>query len=275
MEKRTFTRESLAAIIDQTLLKSVATEEDIVKLCAGARRYNFASVCVNSGFVPLVARQLAGSRVKVCSVVGFPLGAMATAAKAFEAAEAVRAGAEEIDMVINVGLLKGGRLDQVREDIGAVVAAARGSALGSKDREGRGIPTDKASVSYINGKLPSRLAKGSPVTPNGAVPVVGSEQEGILVKVIIETCYLTEEEKVTACRLAEEVGADFVKTSTGFGSGGATVADVRLMRQVVGDRLGVKASGGIRTLQDALAMVEAGASRLGASAGEAIVEGLA
>ncbi len=217
MEKYNLTRAELAALIDHTLLKPVATEEEILALCAGAQKYNFASVCVNSAYVPLVARELAGSPVKVCSVVGFPLGAMSTAAKAFEAAEAVRAGAQEIDMVINLGWLKGKHLDLVREDIRAVVDA------------------------------------------------------GVMVKVIIETCYLTAEEKVTACRLAAEAGAGFVKTSTGFGTGGATVNDVQLMRQVVGNRLGVKASGGVRTLQDVLNMLAAGANRLGTSSGEGIM----
>jgi len=231
MDKAKITREELAGRIDQTLLKPVATEADIVKLCAGARRYQFASVCVNSSFVPLVAKELAGTPVKVCSVVGFPLGAMATEAKAFETREAVLNGAAEIDMVMNIGLLKSGRHDLVREDIRRVVEAAREAG------QSRGL---------------------------SAVPV----------KVILETCYLTDEEKVLACRLAEEAGAAFVKTSTGFGSGGATVADVRLMRQTVGDRLGVKASGGIRSLEDALAMLEAGATRLGTSSGEAIVAAL-
>ena len=204
----------LAKYIDHTLLKPDASEEAVLKLCAEAREFGFASVCVNGSFTELVARELKGSGVKTCVVVGFPLGAGTSAAKAFETADAVSRGAEEVDMVISVGRLRSGETAAVREDIRAVVQAA----------------------------------------------------EGALVKVIIETCLLTDEQKELACRLAEEAGAHFVKTSTGFSTGGATVEDVALMRRVVGDRLGVKASGGIRTREDAERMIAAGASRIGASA---------
>ncbi len=204
----------LAKYIDHTLLKPDASEEAVLKLCAEAREFGFASVCVNGSFTELVARELKGSGVKTCVVVGFPLGAGTSAAKAFETADAVSRGAEEVDMVISVGRLRSGETAAVREDIRAVVKAA----------------------------------------------------EGALVKVILETCLLTDEQKELACRLAEEAGAHFVKTSTGFSTGGATVEDVALMRRVVGDRLGVKASGGIRTREDAERMIAAGASRIGASA---------
>lgn len=204
----------LAKHIDHTLLKPDASEDAVRRLCAEAREFGFASVCVNGSFTELVARELKGSGVKTCVVVGFPLGAGTSAAKAFETADAVSRGAEEIDMVLSVGRLRFGETPAVREDIRAVVQAA----------------------------------------------------EGALVKVILETCLLTDEQKELACRLAEEAGAHFVKTSTGFSTGGATVEDVALMRRVVGDRLGVKASGGIRTREDAERMIAAGASRIGASA---------
>ncbi len=204
----------LAKYIDHTLLKPEATAEDVRKLCAEARDFGFASVCVNGGFAELAANELKGSGVKTCVVVGFPLGAGTSAAKAFETADAVSRGAEEIDMVLSVGRLRSGETAAVREDIRAVVQAA----------------------------------------------------EGALVKVIIEACLLTDEQKELACRLAEEAGAHFVKTSTGFSTGGATVEDVSSMRRTVGDRLGVKASGGIRTREDAERMIAAGASRIGASA---------
>ncbi len=204
----------LAKYIDHTLLKPEATAEDVRKLCAEARDFGFASVCVNGGFAELVANELKGSGVKTCVVVGFPLGAGTSAAKAFETADAVSRGAEEIDMVLSVGRLRSGETAAVREDIRAVVLAA----------------------------------------------------EGALVKVIIEACLLTDEQKELACRLAEEAGAHFVKTSTGFSTDGATVEDVSSMRRTVGDRLGVKASGGIRTREDAERMIAAGASRIGASA---------
>ena len=210
----------LAKYIDHTLLKADATPEQIAKVCDEALEYRFASVCVNSCHVPLVARKLKGSDVKTCCVVGFPLGAMITPAKACEAAVAVEAGAEEVDMVINIGALKSGDREAVLEDIRAVVRAA-GDAL---------------------------------------------------VKVIIETCLLTDEEKVLACELSKQAGAAFVKTSTGFSTGGATAADVALMRRTVGADMGVKASGGVRDLDGALAMIQAGASRIGASAGIRIIK---
>ena len=212
---------SLAGMIDHTLLKADATRAQVERLCDEAVEHGFASVCVNTCWVPLCAERLAQSDVRVCCVVGFPLGAMAPEPKAHEAARAVADGADEVDMVINVGWLKDGELDAVREDIAGVVAAA----------------------------------------------------DGRCVKVIIETCLLTDEEKVRACELAVEAGAAFVKTSTGFSTGGATVADVALMRRTVGDRCKVKASGGIHTAEEARAMVEAGADRLGCSAGVAIVAG--
>lgn len=211
----------IAQLIDHTLLKADATSDDVRKLCDEARRYKFASVCVNTGFVPLARRLLAGSGVMVCAVVGFPLGAMATQAKAFEAREAVRAGAEEIDMVINQGALKSRDYATVHEDIRKVVEASR----------------------------PAR------------------------VKVILETGALSEEEKVIGITLSKVAGAHFVKTSTGFGPGGATAQDIALMRRLVGPDMGVKASGGVRTCEDAEKMRAAGASRIGASASVSIVIG--
>ncbi len=214
--------DELARYIDHTLLKPDATEEQIRNLCEEAKTYHFASVCVNPSYVALAAKELAGTDVKVDSVVGFPLGATMPDVKAYEASLAIEAGAQEIDMVINIGALKSGRDDLVREDIGEVVKTAH--------------------------------------------------DQGALVKVIIETALLTGEEKVRACRLAKAAGADFVKTSTGFGPGGATVEDVRLMRETVGLEMGVKAAGGIRSAEKAIAMIEAGATRIGASAGVRIVE---
>ena len=210
---------SIAKYIDHTLLAPDATKSAIEKLCKEASEYKFASVCVNSCWVSLAADLLKDSSVKVCTVVGFPLGAMDTVSKAYEAAKAVENGADEVDMVINIGYLKSGMLDAVLEDIVAVRKAT----------------------------------------------------EGKLLKVIIETCLLTDDEKRTACELSEKVGADFVKTSTGFSKGGATLHDVELMKSVVGDRLGVKASGGVRDYATAKAMIDAGATRIGASAGIAIV----
>lgn len=215
--------DDIAAMIDHTLLKADATSEDVRKLCEEARKHHFASVCVNTSFVPLCKRLLSGSGVMVCAVVGFPLGAMAPNAKAFEAREAVRAGADEIDMVINQGALKSRDYALVQEDIRKVVEAAR----------------------------PAR------------------------VKVILETGALTQEEKIIATTLSKVGGAHFVKTSTGFGPGGATVEDIALMRRLVGNELGVKASGGVRTCEDAQKMRAAGASRIGASASVAIVAGCA
>lgn len=212
----------LASYIDHTLLKPDATEKQVEKLCREAVEYSFASVCVNSSMVAVAAKLLRGSGVKVCSVVGFPLGAMSTEAKAFEAKKAVDDGAAEIDMVINIGALKDKREQAVFEDIKAV-----------RDACGRGI----------------------------------------ILKTIIETCLLTDDEKREACRIAVKAGADFVKTSTGFSSGGATVSDVELMKEAAGGKAAVKASGGIRSHEDALRMIKAGAQRLGTSSGIAIVQG--
>jgi deoxyribose-phosphate aldolase len=211
----------LAAIIDHTLLKPDASREQLLKVCDEAKQYSFATVCVNSSNIPLVARELKGSPVKPIAVVGFPLGAATSQAKAFEAREAIRAGAEEIDMVINIGALKSRDYKKVYDDIKAVVEASK----------------------------PHK------------------------VKVIIETAQLNNEEKVIACTLAKTAGAAFVKTSTGFGGGGATVEDIELMRRIVGSDMEVKASGGIRTKEDAEKMVKAGADRIGASASVAIVTG--
>ncbi|HNR05615.1 MAG TPA: deoxyribose-phosphate aldolase [Bacillota bacterium] len=213
----------LARYIDHTLLKPDAKEGDIIKLCKEALEYKFASVCVNASYVKLAYSFLQGTEVRVCTVAGFPLGATTKEAKAFEASQAIENGAAEIDMVINIGALKSGKLDAVKEDI----------------REVAGVCKDKA-----------------------------------LLKVIIETCLLTDEEKVTACLLSMEAGADFVKTSTGFSVGGATAEDIKLMRRTIGPDMGVKASGGIRNLESALKMIEAGASRIGASASVSIVNEL-
>ncbi|NLI90139.1 MAG: deoxyribose-phosphate aldolase [Epulopiscium sp.] len=210
---------NLAGKIDHTVLKADATKDMVIQLCKEARENEFASVCVNSWYVPLVKEELSGSNSKVCCVVGFPLGSMLTKAKAFETEEAVRLGAEEVDMVINISALKDKDYDYVYEDIKAVVDAA-GDAV---------------------------------------------------VKVIIEACLLTDDEKVKVCELAVKAGADFVKTSTGFSTGGATLEDVALMKKTVGDKALVKASGGVRTLEDAKAMIEAGADRIGTSNGLDIV----
>ncbi len=219
----THTRQELARLIDHTLLKPEATPLQVEALCAEARGYGFASVCVNPIHVSLCVEKLAGCATDVCSVIGFPLGASTTASKVFEAEQVLVLGATEIDMVMRIGQLKAGDRDRVREDIAAVVAACG--------------------------------------------------QHRAVLKVIIEACLLTDEEKVTACRLAQAAGAHFVKTSTGFAGGGATVADVRLMRETVGPDMGVKAAGGIHGYDEAVAMVEAGASRIGASAGVRIIEG--
>ncbi|MGP1589744.1 deoxyribose-phosphate aldolase [Oribacterium sp. oral taxon 102] len=209
----------LAGKIDHTMLKADADAETIRRYCREARENGFASVCVNTCRVPLAAAELKGSPVKVCCVVGFPLGAMLPTAKAFETAEAVRLGAEEVDMVLNIGALKDRDDTLVREDIRGVVEAAAGKT----------------------------------------------------VKVILETCLLSREEIIKACELSVEAGADFVKTSTGFSTGGATVEDVTLMKQIVGDRARVKASGGIRTPEQAEALLQAGADRLGAGNGLALL----
>ena len=207
--------------IDHTLLKADATKEQITKLCNEAKEHNFASVCVNTCYVPLCKELLKDSDVKVCCVVGFPLGAMDSASKAFEAKTAVSNGAGEVDMVINIGALKDKDYDYVTKDIEAVVNAAKPS----------------------------------------------------IVKVIIETCLLTDEEKVEACKCAMKANAEFVKTSTGFSTSGATLQDVALMRKTVGTVCKVKAAGGIRSYEDAIKMIDAGADRLGCSAGIKIVEG--
>jgi deoxyribose-phosphate aldolase len=212
---------NLAGKIDHTLLKPDASREELIKICEEAKQFNFATVCVNSSNIPLVARQLKGTPVKPIAVVGFPLGAASTQSKAFEAKEAIRAGAQEIDMVINIGALKSKDYKLVYEDIKAVVEAS----------------------------APHK------------------------VKVILETSSLNDEEKVIGCTLAKTAGAAFVKTSTGFGKGGATVEDVALMRRIVGSDMEVKASGGIRTQEDAEKMIKAGADRIGASASVAIVTG--
>lgn len=214
---------NIASYIDHTLLKAETTQDQIVKLCQEAAKYEFASVCVNPAWVEAAAAELKDSKVKVCTVIGFPLGASTSETKAFETADAISKGAGEIDMVVNIGALKSGDSERVKKDIQAVVEAAKGKAI---------------------------------------------------VKVIIETSLLTDEEKVTASRLSKEAGADFVKTSTGFSTGGATADDVRLMRETVGSGLGVKASGGVRSLEDVQAMIDAGATRIGASSGVQIMQGL-
>jgi len=216
---------AIAALIDHTILKPEATRADVIKVCREARQYGFASVCVNPYWVPLVRSELAGSLVKVCTVVGFPLGATSTEAKVAEAAAALGSGAQEIDMVINVGALRSGDDEAVKLDIQGVVKV--------------------------------------------------SHAAGAIVKVILETALLDDTQKAVACTLCKVAGADFVKTSTGFGPSGATAHDVALMRQTVGPDMGVKASGGIRTLADVRAMTAAGATRIGASASVKIVEATA
>lgn len=210
---------NIASYIDHTMLAANATQDKIEKLCDEAKEWHFASVCVNTCWVKLCAQKLKGTGVNVCCVVGFPLGAMSTKSKAFEAKTAVEEGATEVDMVINIGWLKDGKDDLVENDIREVKKACGDKHL----------------------------------------------------KVIIEACLLTEEEKVRACKLSVKAGTDFVKTSTGFSTGGATAEDVALMRKTVGPNTGVKAAGGIRTFEDAKKMIDAGANRLGCSAGIAIV----
>ena len=224
-EKLTKIDPAIAALIDHTILKPEATRTDVIKVCREARQYNFASVCVNPYWVPLVRNELAGSPVKVCTVVGFPLGATSTEAKVAETAAALRAGAQEIDMVINVGALRSGDHEAVKLDIQEVVRV--------------------------------------------------SHEARAIVKVILETALLDDNQKAVACTLSKLAGADFVKTSTGFGPAGATTHDIALMRSVVGPGMGVKASGGVRTLQDVQAMAAAGATRIGASASVKIVEATA
>ena len=214
---------NLARMIDHTLLKPDAVRVEIEQLCAEALHYGFAGVCVNPSYVQTAAKLLRGSSVNVCTVIGFPLGATSTAAKVFETIQALQDGAQEVDMVINVGMLKSGDCSFVRNDIAAVVEAAR--------------------------------------IRNAAT------------KVILETCLLTDEEIIIVCSLAKDAGADFVKTSTGFSKGGATVHDIALMRKTVGAAIGVKASGGIRTREQALAMIAAGATRIGTSSSILIAAG--
>lgn len=215
---------NIAKMIDHTLLKPEATPKDIEKLCFEAIQYQFASVCVNPCYVKLASEILKGKKVKVCTVIGFPLGANRIETKVFETEKAIEDGANEVDMVMNIGMLKGGYYDYVEHDIRAVVNVAH--------------------------------------------------KYGVLVKVILETALLTDEEKVKACLLAKKANADFVKTSTGFSKGGATAGDVALMRRVVGSAMGVKASGGIRTYEEALQMIKSGADRIGASASVKIVTGV-
>ena len=212
-------------MIDHTLLKPEATIEQIEKLCAEAKKFRFASVCINPSYVPLCSKLLKETDVKVCTVIGFPLGATSSEAKAFETEHAIRDGANEVDMVINVGRLKSGDYENVEHDIFAVVSTAK--------------------------------------------------RNHVLSKVIIETGLLTDEEKIKACMLAKRAGADFVKTSTGFAKGGATAGDIALMRLVVGSAMGVKASGGVRSREDALKLVASGADRIGASASVSIASGAA
>lgn len=206
--------------IDHTLLKAEATSKDIEKLCKEARKYKFMSVCVNPCFIPLCKELLKGSEVKICTVVGFPLGMMSAASKAFETKQALLEGADEIDMVINIGRLKEGNLDYVKQEIASLKAICKEHVL----------------------------------------------------KVIIETCLLTDEEKVTACKLAKEAGADFVKTSTGFSKWGAKKEDIELMRKAVGPEMGVKASGGISNFEEMKQMIDAGATRIGTSRGVTLME---
>lgn len=207
--------------IDHTLLKPQSTEEEVKKLCDEAKEYDFASVCVNGCFAKFVKEQLKESDVKTCCVIGFPLGAMSTASKVEETKQVIADGAEEVDMVINVGYVKAKDWEYTKNDIQSVVNATKGKAL---------------------------------------------------LKVIIETCLLTNDEKVKVCQISKEVGAEFVKTSTGFSTGGATVEDVKLMRETVGPNIGVKASGGVRSLEDTNKMIEAGATRIGTSSGIKIVQ---
>ncbi|MDC4235300.1 deoxyribose-phosphate aldolase [Pasteurella multocida] len=211
----------IAQFIDHTALTAEKTEQDIIQLCDEAITHQFWSVCINSAYIPLAKQKLAGTPVKICTVVGFPLGANLSTVKAFETTEAIKAGADEIDMVINVGWIKSNKWDEVEKDIATVLAACAGKPL----------------------------------------------------KVILETCLLSKDEIVKACEICKTLNVAFVKTSTGFNRGGATKEDVALMKRTVGD-IGVKASGGVRDTETAIAMINAGASRIGASAGIAIIHGL-
>lgn len=215
-------RQNIANMIDHTVLKAFSSKEDVIKVCKEAKEHGFFSVCINPTHIELAKQELQGSKVKVCTVIGFPLGANTSEVKAFETKDAIAKGAHEVDMVINIGALKDKNYDLVCNDIKAVVDAANKEAL---------------------------------------------------VKVIIETCYLTDEEKQIACELSVKAGADYVKTSTGFGTGGSTPEDIKLMRDVVGPNVGVKASGGVRTTEDAIKVIDAGASRIGASASISIATG--
>ncbi|GAB2484749.1 deoxyribose-phosphate aldolase [Alkalibacterium psychrotolerans] len=214
--------EKIEKYLDHTVLKPESTDLDIQKACLDAKKYDFKAVCIQPMWVKYTADMLKGSDVNTCTVIGFPLGANTSDVKAYEAKQAVKDGAVEVDMVINIGAIKSEDFSLVHDDIKAVVDAVKGKAI---------------------------------------------------VKVIIETCLLTENEKVRACEISKRAGADFVKTSTGFSTGGATVEDIKLMRETVGKEMGVKASGGVRSLEDAKAMIEAGATRIGTSNGVAIVEG--
>ncbi len=215
-------KQNIANMIDHTVLKAFSTREDVITVCNEAKEHGFFSVCINPTHIELAKKELEGSNVKVCTVIGFPLGANTSEVKAFETKDAIAKGAHEVDMVINIGALKDKNYDLVYNDIKAVVDAANKDAL---------------------------------------------------VKVIIETCYLTDEEKKIACELSVKAGADYVKTSTGFGTGGSTPEDIKLMRDVVGPTIGVKASGGVRTTEDAIKVIDAGASRIGASASISIATG--
>ncbi|HBI92160.1 MAG TPA: deoxyribose-phosphate aldolase [Terrisporobacter glycolicus] len=215
-------RQNIANMIDHTVLKAFSSKEDVIKVCKEAKEHGFFSVCINPTHIELAKQELEGSNVKVCTVIGFPLGANTSEVKAFETKDSIAKGAHEVDMVINIGALKDKNYDLVYKDIKAVVDAANKEAL---------------------------------------------------VKVIIETCYLTDEEKKIACELSVKAGADYVKTSTGFGTGGSTPEDIKLMRDVVGPNVGVKASGGVRTTEDAIKVIDAGASRIGASASISIATG--
>lgn len=215
-------RQNIANMIDHTVLKAFSSKEDVIKVCKEAKEHGFFSVCINPTHIEIAKQELEGSNVKVCTVIGFPLGANTSEVKAFETKDSIAKGAHEVDMVINIGALKDKNYDLVYKDIKAVVDAANKEAL---------------------------------------------------VKVIIETCYLTDEEKKIACELSVKAGADYVKTSTGFGTGGSTPEDIKLMRDVVGPNVGVKASGGVRTTEDAIKVIDAGASRIGASASISIATG--
>jgi deoxyribose-phosphate aldolase len=220
--KHTMNSEQIAAMIDHTLLKADSTQQEIIKLCEEAKRYSFATVCVNPYWVRLAAQELKDSKVGITTVIGFPLGSSTSLVKSTEASDSIRNGATEIDMVLNVGALKSGDFDAVERDIEGVVLACKGKAI---------------------------------------------------VKVIIETCYLTDDEKKRADEMCKSAGADFVKTSTGFGPSGATLKDIQLIRQTVGNEMGIKASGGVRDLPFAIQLIEAGATRLGTSSGIALVTG--